>query len=429
MGLGHWLSNAVKTAGRAVGSGVHAISDATGKITHAVFKIPFIGPFFHAVWTIETVYYAAALQLAEGKRIDKVAMGTLKTQIAAYKEVAPYVQTIIAVIPGVGPEVSGAIGAGVALAEGKNIDQALIAAAAGAVPGGAFAVAALKVGADLISGKKLAQAGVDALVGVAAGIGVQIPPEAQTLLNRGLDFAQKLAKGEKLSDAAFDEAVLLLPADPAAIRIAARATRDVANGKHLSDILIKSVPGLIPGLTKEAGKQFLGALGPGMALGQGQNLQNITVANVKDAGVVGTLVNDASKIIGADKILQAARAIVPNRGFDIGIGMVNKRLNEFQMRAMRATLSAVEQKAFDTAVSLHISRVSLPPSKAKPGVQVGFFVTQGMQGANEKQKAAMMTTLSTNQEARSGAVLAVKQIAAAREGFIPRALRWMGLRK
>lgn len=412
MSFGHWLTNAVKTAGKGIGSAAGGISSVTGKLTHAVFKVPFVGPLFHAVWVIETLPYAAALDVATGKRIDKVVIGSIKKEMAAIKEVAPYVQMVIALVPGVGPEVSGAIGAGVALAEGKNITEAMIAAAAGAIPGGAIAQAALTMGADVIRGKKIGQIAVDTLASVASNIGVPIPPAAQALMARGLDLAKKLSTGEKLSKALVEESIQLLPKDPPQLRQAALAATQLASGKHLSDVLLKAVPGMLGNIPPDLKNGILKALGPGMALGQGMVLQAITAANVAAPEVVNRLLDKAKDILKSDLIAQAARKTVSAHGFDIGLAMMRSQLNTNQFSAMRKTLSKIDQRAFDLAATLHIGRVTNP----KPGLHVdpkkavGYMTTKGMVGASPARKVALMTVIAKHPEMRKGAVIAVDQV-------------------
>jgi hypothetical protein len=70
-----------------------------------------------------------------------------------------------------------------------------------------------------------------------------------------------------------------------------------------------------------------------------------------------------------------------------------------------------------------------PPDDLPPAAQAGYLVTQGLQGADPAVKTAVMTAVAASPAMRQGAAAALGHIAAAREGWWPRFLRAVGLRK
>ena len=137
--LAHWVGNAVKAAGRDVGSGAKFVDKETGKIAKDIDKVPFVGPLFVGVVDLYATPLKFGTQVLEGKNIVQSVVKDLKSDLKDVKEIAPYAQTVISFVPGIGPVVSGAIGAGIALVEGQPISEVAIAAVKGAIPGGPLA--------------------------------------------------------------------------------------------------------------------------------------------------------------------------------------------------------------------------------------------------------------------------------------------------
>ncbi len=67
-------------------------------------------------------------------------------------KVAPFVQLAISFVPGVGAVVNGAIAAGISLAEGNSITDALLSGTMNALPGGPLVKAAFDVGVGIVKG-------------------------------------------------------------------------------------------------------------------------------------------------------------------------------------------------------------------------------------------------------------------------------------
>jgi hypothetical protein len=76
--------------------------------------------------------------------------------------VAPFAQTVISFVPGVGAVVNGAIAACISLAQGKHISDALIAGTVSALPGGPLAKAAFSAGVSIVKGQNVGTAALNA---------------------------------------------------------------------------------------------------------------------------------------------------------------------------------------------------------------------------------------------------------------------------
>jgi hypothetical protein len=171
-------------------------------VTSKLAKIPILGGVAQAANRLANLPTQAALQLAQGKRIDQAAIGTFKQALADTKTLAPYIQTVVSFVPGIGTGLSAGIGGALALAQGKRIDQAFIEAAKSAIPGGPIAQMAFSVATDAIQGKPIDQIALNAL---------PISPEAKKYLAAGIGAAKDLAHGKSVSQALIDNATRMLP--------------------------------------------------------------------------------------------------------------------------------------------------------------------------------------------------------------------------
>ena len=167
------------------------IDNVTSSIGNAVKKVPVIGPLFHGLLGVATEPFAVSEDILKGNRVDHVVVDEFRRRIGNIREIAPYAQTVIALVPGVGPVASSAIGAGLALAQGLPADEVLAATVAGAIPGGAVALAAYNVGRTALVQHKLGVASLVSNIGQAAGI--PIPPAANDALTGGLNVLQSMS--------------------------------------------------------------------------------------------------------------------------------------------------------------------------------------------------------------------------------------------
>src|SRR5258705_448106 len=212
-------------------------------LRNAIRKFPVVGKPLASVYGIAVAPRSLAEDLLHGARIDHALVHSFKAQVADLKTLAPYAQTVISFVPAVGPGVSGAMGASLALADGHPLSEAIIAGVKGAIPGGPLAQSAFSAATALAQGKRLDEAAVAAL---------PIPESQKQALHTALSVAQKLAKGQKVKDVVLSEALSKLPPNVAKAvhvgiavghaapiqrqpRVAARKVVHVLNGVNSSD--------------------------------------------------------------------------------------------------------------------------------------------------------------------------------------------------
>lgn len=235
--IAHAVSSAAKGIAKTVTAPAKAVATAAKAVAktaanyaqHAVTalsKIPVIGPLASATASLLTQPLQVTDALVRGGRIDKVALGALKAQLNAAKTIAPYVQTVVSFVPGVGQGISGAIGGAVALASGQSISQAMLAAVKGAIPGGPAAQAAFEVASGVMQGKPIDQIALNAL---------PIPAQSKQLLQQGLGLAKDLAAGKRVDQALLDRATKALPPD---VQKAIQIGTAIGHAKSIQDAAV-----------------------------------------------------------------------------------------------------------------------------------------------------------------------------------------------
>lgn len=173
-GLGHFLSNAVKV----------------------ITKIPVLGN----IAKIAASPFQMMGAIASGQRLDKAVLGTLKSQVNAVRDLAPYAQMVVSLVPGVGTGIGAALGAAVALSKGRPITEAVMAGIKGALPGGPLAASGFDMAMSIAHGKPVLESALHAARD-------QLPPVAQKAFDIGLSVAQ----GRKLQNVIKDAVVSLAP--------------------------------------------------------------------------------------------------------------------------------------------------------------------------------------------------------------------------
>lgn len=209
-GLFSSIGKAFKSVGKAVGKPLAAVAKVvaapvtvpTKAIGKAVSKVPVLGTIVNAVNQVALSPIAVTQAVLEGGRIDKVMLNNFKQTLASVKTLGPYIQTVISFVPGIGTGVSAAIGAGLALAEGKSITEAMMAGVKGAIPGGPAAQAAFGVAAAAIQGKPIDQIAIAAL---------PIPDQQKKLLTQAMSAAKDIAAGKNVAHSIVDNAIKTLP--------------------------------------------------------------------------------------------------------------------------------------------------------------------------------------------------------------------------
>jgi hypothetical protein len=146
----------------------------------------------------------AAAKVLRGERLDRIAVEQFQQAIKSARTLAPYVQTVLATVPGLGTGLSGALGASLALAQGLPITEVVLAAVRGSIPGGALAQAAFDVTAGLVQGKPLDQIALAAL---------PVDPSTKQALARVGQAARALADGKRVDEVALAQLMQQLPPD------------------------------------------------------------------------------------------------------------------------------------------------------------------------------------------------------------------------
>jgi hypothetical protein len=489
--IGHFVSNAVKTAGREVGHVTHSIQSTVGKVGKAVGKIPVVGGAvtsvfdagFHATFAMVNV----TVSIAKGRRIDRAFMDQLHVAVKDFKQAGPYAQMVIGMVPGVGQGVSAAMAAGLALANGQPIAEALKAGALGAIPGGALVQSCVKASVETIQhvakGEKFNFANLAETAGGAAAGALGLPPAAKNALMAGIATTGSIVKGQPLDKALADGAVKALPIPDAtkkAMTEATALTLDLAHGKRVDRALMNRIDGVVGMLPasaplrqnllsgvqavrevaqgKDAEKVMMTAiqsgvgdqlmsfgaatlspkarngLKSGIAMGTGIVHQSHTAAQLVKV-VPGKLAEAGIQTTKASPVYGEARKIAStkggSKGFDLATGILSHQAGIFHLSTARNLLKSPNDKmGFDMAMATRIGTVAHPKPRniPSPAAHAGHAITLGMQTYVPERKAAMMATLQSNPSAAAGATAAVKEVAASREGIIPRILRALHLR-
>lgn len=170
--------------------------------------------------------------------------------LSVVKSAAPFIQLGLSFIPGIGTAASAALGAAVALAEGRGITDALIAGAKGACPGGPYVATAFEhavalVG-DLAEGQSLADAAGREAIEAGRDEAVNAGGQAAAI---AYDTALALAQGKRIQDAGLTavEAVArgYLPDTPES-RAALQVTHGALRGEDTIATLTGAAKDLIP---------------------------------------------------------------------------------------------------------------------------------------------------------------------------------------
>lgn len=203
------IAKAVKSVAKAVVPKVvqkaaSAVVNVAKKAATAITKIPILGDIIKATGTLALLPANATKALIEGRRIDRIAVDQFKGALSSVKTLAPYVQTVVSFVPGLGTGISAGLGGALALASGQSISEAMLAAAKGAIPGGPAAQAAFSVASDVMQGRPIATIAINAL---------PISPQAKTALAQGLQAAKDIAAGKNVATSVLDNAVKTLPAE------------------------------------------------------------------------------------------------------------------------------------------------------------------------------------------------------------------------
>lgn len=359
-----FLKSIVRTAGRGIGSGIHLVAKGATGVANLTGKVPLIGPGLKGVFNLANAPLNFADRVAKGDRIDRAMLNNLKQQVRDVKAVAPYAQMVVSVVPGIGTGISGAISGGLALASGQPIDEAIVKAVQGSVPGGPIGQAVFKT-------------------------------------------SVAIAKGEKVTTAAMS--VLPLNADQKkALQLVTNAASDLAKGKNINSTLVKAAKASLPADAQKA-------LDIGVALGHAQQLQRVAVKNV-NPDKLADLANTGLGIVKINKTLQAgfdAQTTEGKRGFCIGVSVSRHQVKPITVVAIRGTLKGPAKKGFDMALAAHVGAVAqaIPKEIAKdPAKAFGFVAGMGAKTLTKPNQVALMKALAVNPPTRSGVSVAIQTV-------------------
>ena len=176
-------------------------------------------------------YVDTALAAARGENVLKAVQKAAQGQIGDFRQSLQFAAMVAPFVPGLGTGVAAALGAANALAAGQPINDALIAAARSAIPGGAVAQIAFDTATNLAKGKNIGES-------LLSSARAQIPggPAAQA----AFDAAVALAKGKNIQDAAFAATGRLLPPSPYAAD-ALSFVKKVASGQNIQKAALSTV--------------------------------------------------------------------------------------------------------------------------------------------------------------------------------------------
>jgi hypothetical protein len=242
----YFLGGLVKSVGRAVektakavgripvvrdvGRAAAKVGRFVEKTAQTVGRIPVVGDIARAGLSAArlslgpaAIAFDAAQRVARGEDLGKALRGSVSSHVDAVRDQLKLAEMVAPFIPGIGTGVAAALSAANALASGRPITEAVIAAARGALPGGAIAQAAFDTALNLARGKNIGEALLDAARNRLPG-----GPAARA----AFDGALALAQGKKLQDAAFAAAGRILPPSPYAADALAFVKR-VANGQNI----------------------------------------------------------------------------------------------------------------------------------------------------------------------------------------------------
>jgi hypothetical protein len=220
-------------------------------------------------------YVDTAMATARGENVLKAMQKAAQGQIGDLRQSLQFAAMVAPFIPGIGTGVGAALAAANALAAGQPITEALIAAARGAVPGGAVAQLAFDTAINLAKGKNIGEALLNSARSRLPG-----GPAAQA----AFDGALALAKGKSIQDAAFAAAGRLLPPSPYAAD-ALSFVQKVASGQNIQraalstagNFVLNKIEGRV-GPVLSGVRARIPQMPPTLARGAGQSVFNAAAA-------------------------------------------------------------------------------------------------------------------------------------------------------
>lgn len=349
------IAHAASSIGHAVSSEAKKVGHAASSVTHAIEKVPVLGTIVHAADTLATGPLALTKSILAGERIDHALIDNFKRTAGGVKEIAPYVQTVISFVPGVGTGISGAIGAATALASGKSITQAMLEAAKGALPGGPIAKSAFDVASAAASGRGISE------IALAA---IPISDDQKDIIRQSAQVAHAIAKGQRVDKVLLNQVNANIARLPGELQKAVQVGVALGHGANIqktltravtSEVLSKAgkmdIPGLKNVVSAAEGVTSGGiakAIGAAQALKNGSPVLTQALNSALSRFAPGsherhgfmTAVNVLKQTAGNRDALGIARRSLPSlqaqHGFDVVIGEMSRAVSNAPALAKRA---------------------------------------------------------------------------------------------
>lgn len=259
----HSILKSIGSTFSSIGSGVASVGSAIGSGVVSVAKgiaTPVAG--------LVTSPFKLASDIAQGKNVFQSLKDTVKRDLGNVAAVAPYVQTVLSIVPVLGSGVNAALSAGLAVAQGQPITSALVGALKSALPGGPLAASAFDAAYNVVRGQNIGDAALDAMRS-------QLP--GGDVAKRAFDTAIAVAKGQNIQQAlvasATGAALDAVKGSPIMTNALSSTQKTIA---ALSPVATRALSDVGPSVLKIAGNiaPALTTLSQGAALVQSGLLKN-----------------------------------------------------------------------------------------------------------------------------------------------------------
>lgn len=397
-----------------VGSGISSVvrnplkpvAKATTAVSKQVKKIPVVGKPLSAVVNLGNAPVKLVAQVSSGENINQAVLNNIKEQVKSVKEIAPYAKMCVSLIPGVGTAVSAAISAGAALATGQSITDAMISGIKGAIPGGMVAQTAFSISTDVLSGKSLNTAAINAL---------PLTNTQKTALNTTVNLAKDLAAGKNVSKSVLANVQRQLPTD---VQKAINIGIAVGFGKSHQKKAI-APPIKKPAITVN-GK-------PAPAKVQAMFTIPKTVARTPTPAEKTQI--EGKAIVDKDPILKAGfgqmKTEGDKHGFYSAIGMMAHTATPAEISKFQSTVPTTDKNGFNIGCAAVVGIKLLPKKTGNNLADFATAVALGLKGATQPLKVSAVKTVGTNPVAAQ----AIINVAATKKGWLHRLLVKLGFIK
>lgn len=230
---GGGLTHFVSRLANAVGGGL--VSDAYNTVSKVAKPVVDVLHVVYPPTLVASAMGDLAERIAHGENVFDAVKASAQGGLTNLQRAAPYIETIVSVVPGVGPELAAGLAVGIALAEGEPLSEVAVDGALAALPGGALAhqaaKAAIVFGSALLQGKPLDVA--------AMGAARSALPKEPAYYRAAFDVGVGLAQGKSLQSVGFQGVKDLLAGDSAmqALELQKLAPGLLAQGKNIGDFL------------------------------------------------------------------------------------------------------------------------------------------------------------------------------------------------